>query len=213
MTRSTSAAQPGQAASSVARAGTSPSPTRIACRARPESGSGIGTPPSGGGTEALHWTPFAGMTRIRFRGSAVDRTLSAARRSPVPIFDCAGLLPARRIYTRAPRFARPSPIRSAQKARDPVGHGTHDLARAGVAQLDVRREVAPNPDAACAGRHCHPHVVERIADVGSLRGTVGKAQHVQRVAEAAGTRLLLELSLIHISEPTRLGMISYAVFC
>src|SRR5450759_5698501 len=25
--------------------------------------------------------------------------------------------------------------------------------------------------------------------------------------------LLLELSLIHISEPTRLGMISYAVFC
>src|SRR5450756_2842127 len=26
-------------------------------------------------------------------------------------------------------------------------------------------------------------------------------------------RLLLALSLIHISEPTRLGMISYAVFC
>src|SRR5659263_118640 len=26
-------------------------------------------------------------------------------------------------------------------------------------------------------------------------------------------RLVVELSLIHISEPTRLGMISYAVFC
>src|SRR5450756_2655476 len=37
--------------------------------------------------------------------------------------------------------------------------------------------------------------------------------------DCAGTRgqyanhLLLHLSLIHISEPTRLGMISYAVFC
>src|SRR5450756_1810481 len=28
-----------------------------------------------------------------------------------------------------------------------------------------------------------------------------------------GARPVLELSLIHISEPTRLGMISYAVFC
>ena len=28
-----------------------------------------------------------------------------------------------------------------------------------------------------------------------------------------GGRGLTELSLIHISEPTRLGMISYAVFC
>ena len=29
----------------------------------------------------------------------------------------------------------------------------------------------------------------------------------------AGQGLAQELSLIHISEPTRLGMISYAVFC
>src|SRR5450759_1000260 len=29
----------------------------------------------------------------------------------------------------------------------------------------------------------------------------------------SGTRTTLFLSLIHISEPTRLGMISYAVFC
>src|SRR5450756_2027420 len=28
-----------------------------------------------------------------------------------------------------------------------------------------------------------------------------------------GTAAIMELSLIHISEPTRLGMISYAVFC
>src|SRR5665648_1210390 len=28
-----------------------------------------------------------------------------------------------------------------------------------------------------------------------------------------GFRLVFKLSLIHISEPTRLGMISYAVFC
>src|SRR5450756_2857796 len=40
---------------------------------------------------------------------------------------------------------------------------------------------------------------------------------VHRVREPQGVRsdqgLLLRLSLIHISEPTRLGMISYAVFC
>ena len=30
---------------------------------------------------------------------------------------------------------------------------------------------------------------------------------------AGGNGDMLELSLIHISEPTRLGMISYAVFC
>src|SRR5450756_1084298 len=30
---------------------------------------------------------------------------------------------------------------------------------------------------------------------------------------AADIREVLEISLIHISEPTRLGMISYAVFC
>src|SRR5450759_2809701 len=32
-------------------------------------------------------------------------------------------------------------------------------------------------------------------------------------AEEAAVHLIEELSLIHISEPTRLGMISYAVFC
>src|SRR5450756_2876356 len=31
--------------------------------------------------------------------------------------------------------------------------------------------------------------------------------------DAIGAPVNLELSLIHISEPTRLGMISYAVFC
>src|SRR5450756_2388281 len=35
----------------------------------------------------------------------------------------------------------------------------------------------------------------------------------QNPIEYAGTYPLPELSLIHISEPTRLGMISYAVFC
>src|SRR5665648_295849 len=32
-------------------------------------------------------------------------------------------------------------------------------------------------------------------------------------AELRNTKLIINLSLIHISEPTRLGMISYAVFC
>ena len=35
----------------------------------------------------------------------------------------------------------------------------------------------------------------------------------QRRSRLAGSKLHFRLSLIHISEPTRLGMISYAVFC
>src|SRR5450756_2826609 len=38
--------------------------------------------------------------------------------------------------------------------------------------------------------------------------------HLKSLGERLGlNRLYVKLSLIHISEPTRLGMISYAVFC
>src|SRR5450756_239553 len=43
----------------------------------------------------------------------------------------------------------------------------------------------------------HPHICA-LHDIGSQDGV---------------EYLVMELSLIHISEPTRLGMISYAVFC
>src|SRR5659263_743056 len=42
-----------------------------------------------------------------------------------------------------------------------------------------------------------------------LRGTLQD----QCPVDSASPRKVLGLSLIHISEPTRLGMISYAVFC
>ena len=35
----------------------------------------------------------------------------------------------------------------------------------------------------------------------------------ESMASIEGDRVALRLSLIHISEPTRLGMIAYAVFC
>src|SRR5450756_2121073 len=66
---------------------------------------------------------------------------------------------------------------------------------------------------------------EVLDTVASLRGglTVFFSTHiladVERVADAVAIldqgRMLAQesLSLIHISEPTRLGMISYAVFC
>ena len=38
-------------------------------------------------------------------------------------------------------------------------------------------------------------------------------EDIQKAARTYFTRERLSLSLIHISEPTRLGMISYAVFC
>src|SRR5665648_1237738 len=42
---------------------------------------------------------------------------------------------------------------------------------------------------------------------------MGKSKRVQIEDQQIVFRSVLGLSLIHISEPTRLGMISYAVFC
>src|SRR5450756_3009019 len=53
-------------------------------------------------------------------------------------------------------------------------------------------------------------------DVGISVSRVGGAAQVKAMKDVAGTLkigLAQYLSLIHISEPTRLGMISYAVFC
>src|SRR5450759_736766 len=51
-----------------------------------------------------------------------------------------------------------------------------------------------------------------------LRGAGGRREQVRHEAsrgllEQSGGDVVVDLSLIHISEPTRLGMISYAVFC
>src|SRR5450756_318193 len=56
------------------------------------------------------------------------------------------------------------------------------------------------------------HHVGRLAPVPRTRRDLGPPAHQPRAARGAvGTDQ--GLSLIHISEPTRLGMISYAVFC
>src|SRR5450756_2888025 len=60
---------------------------------------------------------------------------------------------------------------------------------------------------------------DRLLRVGQFaarrRGGVVDEEHAGRRLDGGGAELLdlLDLSLIHISEPTRLGMISYAVFC
>ena len=149
-----------------------------------------------GGTEALHWTPFAGMTRIRFRGSAVCPHSQRHEALPCPNLRLRRAPTGATQSTPGPRSVPPS--RFARSTLSPGGPRPtsatepDDLARAGVAQLGIRREVRADPDAAGAGGHRHPHVVERIADIGGLRGAVGKAQQLQGVPEAAGTRLLLE---------------------
>src|SRR5450759_3916921 len=58
-----------------------------------------------------------------------------------------------------------------------------------------------------AGRDVNDDIFERI----SRTYADGFSHHWSRVL--LGARGFLGLSLIHISEPTRLGMISYAVFC
>ena len=51
-------------------------------------------------------------------------------------------------------------------------------------------------------------------DLGEIRDPVKQGGNLRQERQAVVTdRLLLGLSLIHISEPTRLLSISYAVFC
>ena len=66
-----------------------------------------------------------------------------------------------------------------------------------------------------------------VDDIVDTAGTITKAANIMLEAGAKSVRAIAshcvmsdpasfrvqELSLIHISEPTRLGMISYAVFC
>src|SRR5450756_524468 len=60
------------------------------------------------------------------------------------------------------------------------------------------------------GKKSHQIVSDAISILCNLehRGAVGADP---RAGDGAG--ILVQISLIHISEPTRLGMISYAVFC
>src|SRR5450759_904121 len=60
-----------------------------------------------------------------------------------------------------------------------------------------------------------PHVAaDPVAYFGWIRTRLVGGVKRHDLAVAHGTRQIVgELSLIHISEPTRLGMISYAVFC
>src|SRR5665648_425220 len=51
------------------------------------------------------------------------------------------------------------------------------------------------------------------SNINSERAIISKVTEKQNDEMSSYTRVLFNLSLIHISEPTRLGMISYAVFC
>src|SRR5450756_1372594 len=80
------------------------------------------------------------------------------------------------------------------------GGGAIDLV--GKAVLPTRTELGDRHNAACSALEAQEdgrHVLRVDLDRDGLRGALrGEGAH---------------LSLIHISEPTRLGMISYAVFC
>src|SRR5450756_2857613 len=98
------------------------------------------------------------------------------------------------------------PPRSTQSrssaASDVYKRQAHDVRRRGGAVARPRRPL-PHPRARPARRRGLS--AARAARSGSPRLGGGGLSHRVRQPE--------DLSLIHISEPTRLGMISYAVFC
>src|SRR5450756_2652018 len=74
-----------------------------------------------------------------------------------------------------------------------------------IARSTLVRRSPPSGEGGC-DEAIHPFFKPRY---GLLRG----ACHRARIRATRWLAMTVELSLIHISEPTRLGMISYAVFC
>src|SRR5450759_5831818 len=63
-------------------------------------------------------------------------------------------------------------------------------------------------------QHHEVMLIRRIRELLYGQGfTISGARNLMENPNQTGSRAVLPLSLIHISEPTRLGMISYAVFC
>src|SRR5665648_973291 len=99
--------------------------------------------------------------------------------------------------------------------------------RAAMAEVRRAETLATMPavrEAAVTGRVTveHVDVVARIAAgasvpvreaLGSDQGQATLVELARRIDAGQFARSVALLSLIHISEPTRLGMISYAVFC
>src|SRR5450759_4998433 len=59
----------------------------------------------------------------------------------------------------------------------------------------------------------YPHHSFKSVHIAGTNGKGSVSHILASVLQEAGYKTGLYLSLIHISEPTRLGMISYAVFC
>src|SRR5450756_2867588 len=73
-------------------------------------------------------------------------------------------------------------------------------------------QIAQRPHAMGTADHdrVRDYIVEQLSALG-LRSQIQQATAIGTRYQQAGR--VQNLSLIHISEPTRLGMISYAVFC
>src|SRR5450756_1614110 len=95
-------------------------------------------------------------------------------------------------------------VRLRRPRRSPLGRipGTDADARERGDQPGVRGELPPDSDTGLVMTSVVSCLPMRMMIVRTLKGRLLRSGVVS-----------LDLSLIHISEPTRLGMISYAVFC
>src|SRR5450759_1323614 len=96
----------------------------------------------------------------------------------------------------------------------------------GLALGQPNSESLPSPGTTVLPRLTHPQAAVDVEHrAGNVPGFLACQEHDRRRHFRAGPHTserhsreqsvldVLRLSLIHISEPTRLGMISYAVFC
>src|SRR5659263_775244 len=96
---------------------------------------------------------------------------------------------------------------------NPIGDGPYKFASATAWQHNVKLDLVPNPDYNGGRRPANggvSFVCYQSQDSAYNDLLAGNLDVLDAVPDSALAKYKTDLSLIHISEPTRLGMISYA---
>src|SRR5450756_3184360 len=121
------------------------------------------------------------------------------------------ILDAERVIAPAVESARRHAAKVADARERDVHEAVEELVHAVPAQRDAAADRHARAQLECRDGLLRPRHDGPLA--GDLRELLGGGVDELRVRDGFADSHVEDLSLIHISEPTRLGMISYAVFC